>query len=100
MARTNTVQASTVASESAFSISGRIISERRSRLTPESVELQPTGLAQLATKGVLGEVVTTCERSQVRVFRWESVGFCPIDASIRGWQGLSPGNGTVIGGRL
>ncbi|GJT85454.1 putative transcription elongation factor SPT5-like protein 1 [Tanacetum coccineum] len=29
-----TVQASTVASESAFSISGRIISERRSRLTP------------------------------------------------------------------
>ncbi|GKA37627.1 hypothetical protein Tco_0724192 [Tanacetum coccineum] len=24
-------------------------------------------LAQLATKGVLGEVVTTCERSQVRV---------------------------------
>ncbi|GJS10604.1 ribonuclease H-like domain, reverse transcriptase, RNA-dependent DNA polymerase [Tanacetum coccineum] len=33
-----TVQASTVASESAFSISGRIISERRSRLTPESVE--------------------------------------------------------------
>ncbi|GKD39441.1 ribonuclease H-like domain-containing protein, partial [Tanacetum coccineum] len=34
-----TVQASTVASESAFSISGRIISERRSRLTPESVEV-------------------------------------------------------------
>ncbi|GJX25551.1 hypothetical protein Tco_0231847 [Tanacetum coccineum] len=20
--------------------------------------------------------------------RWESVGFCPIDASIRGWHGL------------
>ncbi|GJX07974.1 zinc finger BED domain-containing protein RICESLEEPER 2 [Tanacetum coccineum] len=34
-----TVQASTVAFESAFSISGRIISERRSRLTPESVEV-------------------------------------------------------------
>lgn len=33
------VQASTVASESAFSTSGRIISERRSRLTPESVEV-------------------------------------------------------------
>ncbi|GKC01664.1 hypothetical protein Tco_0987800 [Tanacetum coccineum] len=53
--------------------------------------LQPTGLAQLATKGVLGEVVTTCERSQVRVSRWESVGFCLIDTSIRGWQRLSPG---------
>ncbi|GKA12046.1 zinc finger BED domain-containing protein RICESLEEPER 2, partial [Tanacetum coccineum] len=35
----HTVQASTVASESAFSISDRIISERRSRLTPESVEV-------------------------------------------------------------
>ncbi|GJR18556.1 zinc finger BED domain-containing protein RICESLEEPER 2 [Tanacetum coccineum] len=34
-----TVQASMVASESAFSISGRIISERRLRLTPESVEV-------------------------------------------------------------
>ena len=34
-----TVQASSVASESAFSVSGRIISERRSRLTPESVEV-------------------------------------------------------------
>ncbi|GJU53751.1 zinc finger BED domain-containing protein RICESLEEPER 2 [Tanacetum coccineum] len=33
------VQSSTVASESAFSTSGRIISERRSRLTPESVEV-------------------------------------------------------------
>nr|GFB54750.1 zinc finger BED domain-containing protein RICESLEEPER 2 [Tanacetum cinerariifolium] len=33
------VQASTVASESAFSTSGRIISDRRSRLTPESVEV-------------------------------------------------------------
>ncbi|GJY52413.1 ribonuclease H-like domain-containing protein [Tanacetum coccineum] len=33
------VHASTVASESAFSTSGRIISERRSRLTPESVEV-------------------------------------------------------------
>ncbi|GKA91594.1 histone H2B.3-like protein, partial [Tanacetum coccineum] len=33
------VQASTVASESAFSTSGRIISERRSRLTPESVKV-------------------------------------------------------------
>lgn len=32
------VQASTVASESAFSTSGRIISARRSRLSPESVE--------------------------------------------------------------
>ncbi|GJU44010.1 reverse transcriptase domain-containing protein [Tanacetum coccineum] len=35
--------------------------------------------------------------SQVRVspwgfpLRWESVGFCPIDASIRGWQGLPSG---------
>ncbi|GKD02105.1 hypothetical protein Tco_1177079, partial [Tanacetum coccineum] len=27
--------------------------------------LESTGLAQLATKGVLGEVVTTCERSRV-----------------------------------
>ncbi|KAE8713898.1 cationic amino acid transporter 8, vacuolar-like [Hibiscus syriacus] len=34
-----TVQASTVASESAFSISGRVISQRRSRLSPESVEV-------------------------------------------------------------
>ncbi|GJY94207.1 hypothetical protein Tco_0510568 [Tanacetum coccineum] len=25
------------------------------------------------------------------MFRWESVGFCPIDASIRGWQGLPSG---------
>ncbi|PWA81457.1 ribonuclease H-like domain-containing protein [Artemisia annua] len=33
------VQASTVASESAFSDSGRIISERRTRLTPEAVEV-------------------------------------------------------------
>jgi len=33
-----TVQASTVASESAFSVSGRVISQRRSRLSPESVE--------------------------------------------------------------
>lgn len=33
-----TIQASTVASESAFSLSGRIISARRTRLTPESVE--------------------------------------------------------------
>ncbi|GJT88536.1 hypothetical protein Tco_1070253 [Tanacetum coccineum] len=24
--------------------------------------------------------------------RWESVGFCPIDASIRGWQGLPSGS--------
>ncbi|GJS01282.1 ALP1-like protein [Tanacetum coccineum] len=31
---------------------------------------EPTGLAQLTTKGVLGEVVTTCERSQVRVSSW------------------------------
>ncbi|KAE8696003.1 Cyclin-D2-1 [Hibiscus syriacus] len=34
-----TVQASTVASESAFSVSGRVISQRRSRLSPESVEV-------------------------------------------------------------
>jgi len=34
-----TVQASTVASESAFSVSGRVISQRRSRLSPESVEM-------------------------------------------------------------
>src|ERR1044071_2999428 len=34
-----TVQASTVASESAFSISGRVISIRRTRLTPPSVEM-------------------------------------------------------------
>ena len=33
-----TVQASTVASESAFSVSGRVILQRRSRLSPESVE--------------------------------------------------------------
>ncbi|KAJ9553532.1 hypothetical protein OSB04_017577 [Centaurea solstitialis] len=33
-----TIQASTVASESAFSLSGRVISERRSRLSPQSVE--------------------------------------------------------------
>ena len=33
-----TVQASTVASESAFSVSGRVISQRRSMLSPESVE--------------------------------------------------------------
>ncbi|GJZ75260.1 hypothetical protein Tco_0639725 [Tanacetum coccineum] len=53
--------------------------------------------SQLATKGVLGEVVTTCERSQVRVSPWgfsfkvRIWGFCPIDASIRGWQGLPSG---------
>ncbi|GJZ71575.1 hypothetical protein Tco_0635426 [Tanacetum coccineum] len=23
--------------------------------------------------------------------RWKSVGFCPIDASIRGWHGLASG---------
>ncbi|KAE8729565.1 GEM-like protein 7 [Hibiscus syriacus] len=34
-----TVQASTVASESAFSVSGMVISQRRSRLSPESVEV-------------------------------------------------------------
>jgi hypothetical protein len=34
-----TVQASTVASESAFSTSGRIISIRRTRLTPKAVEM-------------------------------------------------------------
>ena len=34
-----TVQASTVVSESAFSVSGRVISQRRSRLSPESVEM-------------------------------------------------------------
>ena len=33
-----TIQASTVASECAFSLSGRIISVRRTRLSPESVE--------------------------------------------------------------
>ena len=33
-----TVQASTVTSESAFSVSGRVISQRRSRLSPKSVE--------------------------------------------------------------
>ncbi|GKE75395.1 hypothetical protein Tco_1537436, partial [Tanacetum coccineum] len=46
---------------------------------------------------VLEEVVTTCERSQVRVSpwgfpsRWKSVRFYPVDASIRGWQGLPSG---------
>ena len=34
-----TVQASTVALESVFSVSGRVISQRRSRLSPESVEM-------------------------------------------------------------
>ena len=34
-----TVQASMVASESAFSVSGRVISQRRSRLSPESVKM-------------------------------------------------------------
>ena len=34
-----TVQASTVASESAFSVSGRVISLRRTKLTPTSVEM-------------------------------------------------------------
>ncbi|KAD1618700.1 hypothetical protein E3N88_42542 [Mikania micrantha] len=34
-----TVQASTVASESAFSLSGRVLSLRRTRLTPTSVEM-------------------------------------------------------------
>ncbi|KAJ0561077.1 putative HAT dimerization domain, ribonuclease H-like superfamily [Helianthus annuus] len=33
------VQASTVASESAFSFSGRVISLRRTKLSPESVEM-------------------------------------------------------------
>ncbi|KAD6454661.1 hypothetical protein E3N88_09367 [Mikania micrantha] len=34
-----TVQASTVASESAFSLGGRVLSLRRTKLTPESVEM-------------------------------------------------------------
>ncbi|KAI3813486.1 hypothetical protein L1987_18211 [Smallanthus sonchifolius] len=34
-----TVQASTVASESAFSLSGRVLSIRRTRLTPESMDM-------------------------------------------------------------
>ncbi|KAI3804575.1 hypothetical protein L1987_26225 [Smallanthus sonchifolius] len=34
-----TVQASTVASESTFSLSGRVLSIRRTRLTPESMEM-------------------------------------------------------------
>ena len=34
-----TVQASTVASESAFSVSGRVLSIRRTRLTPAAVEM-------------------------------------------------------------
>jgi hypothetical protein len=34
-----TVQASTVASESAFSLGGRVLSVRRTRLTPESMEM-------------------------------------------------------------
>ena len=34
-----TVQASTVASESAFSFSGRVLNERRSRLSPQSLEV-------------------------------------------------------------
>ncbi|GKE20555.1 hypothetical protein Tco_1432067, partial [Tanacetum coccineum] len=77
--------------------------------------LEPTGLAQLAIKGVFEEVVTTCERSQVRVSPWGfsfKVGICGVlllrmhrfEASsdyllgmyceiesliiIRGWQGL------------
>lgn len=33
-----TVQASTVASESTFSFSGRILNERRSRLSPQSLK--------------------------------------------------------------
>ncbi|KAK1434506.1 hypothetical protein QVD17_00249 [Tagetes erecta] len=33
------VQASIVASESAFSLSGRVLSTRRTRLTPESLEM-------------------------------------------------------------
>ncbi|GJZ68000.1 hypothetical protein Tco_0631240 [Tanacetum coccineum] len=42
---------------------------------------QPTGLTRLATKGVIGEVVTTCERSQVRVSPWGfsfKVGICGV----------------------
>ena len=34
-----TVQASTVASESAFSLSGRVLSIRRTRLTPAAIEM-------------------------------------------------------------
>ncbi|KAK8942917.1 hypothetical protein KSP39_PZI009183 [Platanthera zijinensis] len=34
-----TIQASTVASESAFSLSGRVLNERRSRLSEESLEI-------------------------------------------------------------
>ncbi|GKC27731.1 RNA-directed DNA polymerase, eukaryota [Tanacetum coccineum] len=43
--------------------------------------LKPTEVAQLATKGVLGEVVSTCERSQVRVSTWGfsfKVGICGV----------------------
>ncbi|KAK8965717.1 hypothetical protein KSP40_PGU020154 [Platanthera guangdongensis] len=34
-----TIQASTVASESVFSLSGRVLNERRSRLSEESLEI-------------------------------------------------------------
>ena len=34
-----TVQASTIASESAFSLSGRILTDRRSNLSPQSLEI-------------------------------------------------------------
>nr|GEX60400.1 pyrrolidone-carboxylate peptidase-like [Tanacetum cinerariifolium] len=40
----------------------------RKNITEElRIELKATGVAQLATNGDLGEVVTTCERSQVQV---------------------------------
>ncbi|GJR29788.1 hypothetical protein Tco_1106020 [Tanacetum coccineum] len=28
--------------------------------------------------------------------RWESVGFCPVDASVRGWQGLPSGDYLLV----
>ncbi|GJV53545.1 hypothetical protein Tco_1449286 [Tanacetum coccineum] len=56
------------------------------------LKTKPTELAQLDTKGVLGEVVITCERSQADKDYLLGM-YCGIESLIiiRGWQGLSSG---------
>nr|GEX89441.1 RNA-directed DNA polymerase, eukaryota [Tanacetum cinerariifolium] len=63
---------------------------------------ESTELAQLAIKGVFGRLLPHARGLRFESLRggfpsrWESVGFCPIDASIRGWQGLP--SGWTLGG--
>nr|GEW83972.1 retrotransposon protein, putative, Ty1-copia subclass [Tanacetum cinerariifolium] len=70
---------------------------KREKANNEHSKHNEPNMGKLATKGVRRRVVTTCERSQVRVSSWgfsfkvRICGVLPIDASIRGWKGLPPG---------